>query len=293
MRLTAFSAVVAASFGCMANAQTERDLDSHEHGHASLNIAVDNSSLWLELESPWNNLVGFEHAPRTEDQHALVDQVMELLSQPDQLFSITGGNCVVSDTVIESSLESEEAGDSSHAHDDDKDGHEEHAHGEESHEADAHGEKSHDEHAHGEESHDADAHSEKSPKEHAHGEESHEEDAHGEDSHEEDAHGEDSHEEHAHGEESHEEHAHGEEGHEDDHHDGHGDHAGESETHSSMLVSYGFDCSNAAQLASIDVSFLEFWTGFEELDVQLIGPGGQTLIELNQQQRLVDVTQVQ
>ena len=45
MRLTALSAVVAASLGCMANAQTERDLDSHEHGHASLNIAVDNLSL--------------------------------------------------------------------------------------------------------------------------------------------------------------------------------------------------------------------------------------------------------
>lgn len=36
---------------------------AHQHGVAILEVAVDGGTLRLRLESPLNNLAGFEHAP--------------------------------------------------------------------------------------------------------------------------------------------------------------------------------------------------------------------------------------
>ena len=221
-------AVIAASFSTMAAAQTERDLGSHEHGSAFLNVAVLDGALTLELETPWNNLTGFEHEPRTDAQHALIDDALARLNQPDELFAFKGTTCSAAETMIEDGL----------AHDE------------------------HDEHEEDEE--------------HAEHDE-HEEDEEDEEHEEHDEHDED--EEHA----EHDEHD------EDKEHAEHDD----EDAHSELLVSYSFSCDDIAQLESIDVNLLEIWSGFEELDVQLIGPGGQNAIELNPQQTLIDVTQVQ
>ena len=56
-------AAVAAGYSLTAVAQTERDLDSHVHGAAAMNVAIADSAVFIELDTPWNNLVGFEHAP--------------------------------------------------------------------------------------------------------------------------------------------------------------------------------------------------------------------------------------
>ena len=229
MRLNTTLALLTASLSTLASAQTERELGSHEHGAAFLNIAVDDGQVFLELESPWDNLVGFEHAPSTDEQHDLVDNAMALLNQPEQLFSFDGGGCVAGDATVESGMAS---GDDEHAHDDD-------------HDKDDH----HDEDAHGDD-HDKDDH--------------HDEDAHGDDHDKDD--------DHAHGD--------------------HDDHADEG-THAEVLATYTFNCTDVNQLAAIDVTFLKRWSGFEDLDVQLIGPGGQAAAELGQSESVVDITQVQ
>lgn len=59
---------------------------AHVHGVASLQVAVDGKNLTLNLESPLNNLVGFEHTPRTEKQQAAVRAMAERLNQPAGLF---------------------------------------------------------------------------------------------------------------------------------------------------------------------------------------------------------------
>ena len=227
MRFTTLFAVMTACTTTSLIAQTERDLDSHEHGAATLNVAIDGSSVLLELESPWNNLVGFEHAPGNSEQHKLVDNAMALLDQPDQLFSFSGGDCTVAEAMVESSL-----GDDDDHHDDHDDDHKEHD----------------DEHSEGEEHHD---------------------------DHDDD------HKEHD------DEHAEGKE-----HHD-HDDHDSDGETHSEVLATYTFNCSDIGSLSAIEATFMNVWSGFEDLDVQLIGPGGQSLVELNPEQTSIDTTQVQ
>jgi len=132
---------VAACLPLTAKAQTERDLDSHEHGAALLNVAIDGDQLFIELESPWNNVVGFEHAPETEEQHQLVDAAAELLENPSELFALAAGNCALTSSAIESGISLEH--DEEH-HDDHDDEHDEHA---EKDDHDEHHDDEHDEHA--------------------------------------------------------------------------------------------------------------------------------------------------
>ncbi|MBX2823590.1 MAG: DUF2796 domain-containing protein, partial [Gammaproteobacteria bacterium] len=118
-------------------------------------------------------------------------------------------------------------------------------------------------------------------------------DEHG-DEHHDDEHGDEHHDD-EHGDEHHDD-EHGDEHHDDEHgdehHDDHADHDDE-ETHSSVLASYTFNCGDASKLAAIDVTLLERWSGFAELDVQMAGPKGQSGVELSPQQIRVDITQIQ
>jgi len=287
MRLFSALAVAAASVSTIVAAQTERDLDSHEHGAASMNIALDDGTVFLELDTPWNNLVGFEHAPGNDEQQAMVDNALAQLNEPSGLFSFEGTSCTVADIDLENGLASADS------HDDHHD--DEHAHGDEKHDDhddDAHGDEEHDDHdddAHGDEKHD-----------------DHDDDAHGDekhDDHDDDAHGDEKHDDHdddAHGDEKHDDHdddAHGDDKHDDhdDHDDdAHGDHDDHDEsTHSSLLATYSFNCDNVARLSAIDVKLLALWSGFEELDVQLIGPSGQAQEELTPGNSRLDISQVQ
>lgn len=212
MRLTTAISVALATIST-ATAQTERDLDSHDHGHAFLNIAFEGNNTFIELESPWNNLVGFEHAPSTDEQQAKVDEAIALLNRPGDLFTFNGTDCIVSETMIESTLA----------------------------EGDDHDDEHHDDHADG------------------------------------------------HDDEHHDEHA---DGHDDEHHDEH-DHDADGETHSQVLASYTFECSNGPDLLSIQVGLFDKMSGFEEVDVQIIGPGGQDATELTAEQFTIDLSKVQ
>ena len=60
--------------------------DAHVHGVASLQVALDGNRLNLEFSSPLDNLVGFEHAPRTDRQKAAVRQMAERLNAPELWF---------------------------------------------------------------------------------------------------------------------------------------------------------------------------------------------------------------
>ncbi len=209
MKLYPYLAVATMGLSMTATAQTERDLDSHEHGAAAMNVALEESTILIELESPWNNLVGFEHAPSTDEQHALVDEALAMLEQPMELFTFKSAECIVAEMAVENSMS-------------DSDDHDEHH-------DDEHADEKHDEH------HD---------------------DEHADEKH-------------------------------DEHHDDEHDH--EESTHSEVRASYSFSCSDMSNLSSIDVELLTQWTNIEDLDVQMIGPGGQSSAELNPQQISLDL----
>ena len=59
---------------------------AHEHGVASLDVAVEGSRLVLQFRSPAMNLVGFEHRPRSAKDNDAVTRAMERLRQPAAQF---------------------------------------------------------------------------------------------------------------------------------------------------------------------------------------------------------------
>lgn len=131
-------------------AQTERDLGSHEHGASIVNVVMDEDAVFVEFESPWMNLVGFEHTPSTPEQHALLDEAKALLEQPDQLFSINAeADCRVESVQVRDSHDDAGEHDDHAEHGEHEDHAEEHEKHEEHAEAAEHAE--HEEHAEREE----------------------------------------------------------------------------------------------------------------------------------------------
>ena len=65
MRAFALSILMAAG---LASASPVHADAAHEHGVAVLRVVSEGATLMIEFVSPLDNLVGFEHAPRTDAQ---------------------------------------------------------------------------------------------------------------------------------------------------------------------------------------------------------------------------------
>jgi hypothetical protein len=59
---------------------------AHVHGLAKLDIAVDGNRITAGLETPLDNLVGFERAPRTDAERKRADEAVAKLRDGDQMF---------------------------------------------------------------------------------------------------------------------------------------------------------------------------------------------------------------
>lgn len=99
-------------------------LGAHEHGVASLNAALDGNLLELQLESPAMNLVGFEHAAKSDADKAKVAAAKRELEQPITLFALNSGDCKATEVELESPLFGDADADHDHDHDHDHHAHE-------------------------------------------------------------------------------------------------------------------------------------------------------------------------
>ena len=81
------SLLAAASLPSAANAQHTHG--AHEHGAAEVTVALDGQALVIELISPLDNLVGFEHAPANDTQRAALAEAGRLLSDAEAMFALT------------------------------------------------------------------------------------------------------------------------------------------------------------------------------------------------------------
>jgi hypothetical protein len=63
-----------------------RELGPHQHGHGTLNIAVEGGRVSMELDAPGADIVGFEHAAKTKVQKAAVEKAKAQLADPLSLF---------------------------------------------------------------------------------------------------------------------------------------------------------------------------------------------------------------
>jgi hypothetical protein len=123
----------------------KRQHDAHVHGIAALNLALEGNEVHVELDSPAANIVGFEHAPSSEADHAALDKAVAILKDGDRLFRFNAeAHCRMEQSNVTSSLLDEEHGEHEGDHDHKKkeaQGHDEHqheAHGHEEHEGETH-----------------------------------------------------------------------------------------------------------------------------------------------------------
>ena len=95
-------------------------LDAHEHGAAQLNVVLDGKMLHLQLDSPAMNLVGFEHAAKSDADKAKVAAARSQLAQPQVLFGLNAGDCNISKQEVESPLFAKHADSHGHKHEHEK-----------------------------------------------------------------------------------------------------------------------------------------------------------------------------
>lgn len=92
-------------------------LDAHEHGAAQLNVVLDGKMLHLQLDSPAMNLLGFEHAAKSDTDKAKVAAARSQLAQPQALFGLSADDCNISKQELESPLFAEHKHEEHHAQD--------------------------------------------------------------------------------------------------------------------------------------------------------------------------------
>ena len=94
------------------------ELDAHEHGSATLDIAIDTNTISMSFESPAVNIVGFEYATDDDQQLLLIQQAKNNLSNFDAVFQLVGeASCQIVESSANWVIKHEE--------DDHEEGHEE------------------------------------------------------------------------------------------------------------------------------------------------------------------------
>ena len=113
-----------------------RQHDSHVHGIAALNLALEGREVEIELDSPAANIVGFEHAPSSEADQAALDKAVVALKDGGQLFRFNDdAGCRMETANVVSELLEEE-----HDEHEEHEGHAKDGHEDEEHEHEGEGE---------------------------------------------------------------------------------------------------------------------------------------------------------
>ena len=108
---------------------------AHEHGHARLQIAVENNSIDLMFTSPAYNLAGFEHEARTDEEKRRLSEINHWLNNTP-LVDTEAASCRVTAAVVELGGETD---------------HDDHGHHEEHRHEEHHNEEHHHDHEEGHE----------------------------------------------------------------------------------------------------------------------------------------------
>ncbi len=123
--------LAAAALACanVAVAAERRELGAHQHGHGTLNIAVEGNSVSIEFEAPGDDIAGFEHEAKTAQDKATLEKAISTLKAPLALFKFPdAAGCTVKDAKakLEEEDEHEHAGEAAKAESKDEHDHEAH-----------------------------------------------------------------------------------------------------------------------------------------------------------------------
>lgn len=133
--------------------ETFRQHDAHVHGQVEFNIAQDGKELLIEITAPGADVVGFEHAPNTDEQKETLSRAVTTLNDASTIFTLASqANCRLEHRSVSHTLGEEEHDDHGHdSHDHDSHDHDKHDH--DSHDHDSHDHDKHDHDSHDHESH--------------------------------------------------------------------------------------------------------------------------------------------
>ena len=136
-------------------AQDARQLDAHVHGTGTLQIAIEGTDVAIEITVPGADIVGFEHAPGSDADHAAIDAALAQFADAFALFTLEGDAGCTSLTKVNHTHgygigDDHDHAAEAHAHDD-------HGHDDHDHEHDHAAEAGHDDHGHDDHDHAADA----------------------------------------------------------------------------------------------------------------------------------------
>lgn len=99
--------------------------DKHVHGEAELFIAMENNTVLVEMDSAAANIIGFEHEPRTSQQHAALGKALEQLQHSESIIQLPESACQLKEAKVTSPFNDDEHSEhKEHAHDDH--GHDDH-----------------------------------------------------------------------------------------------------------------------------------------------------------------------
>ncbi|TVP87391.1 MAG: DUF2796 domain-containing protein [Pseudomonadaceae bacterium] len=103
-------------------------LGAHVHGVANLNLVLDGADIAVELDTPADNILGFEYLPTSDADIATAKAAMETLSDADNVISLPAdAGCTLDDVTLESPIFTALKKSDDHDHDH-KHGDKEHAH---------------------------------------------------------------------------------------------------------------------------------------------------------------------
>ena len=100
---------------------------AHEHGHARLQLAVEDTRVELIFTSPAHNLAGFEHAAKTDAEKHRLANVRQWLSD-NPLINTTSRDCVVDSVEVTLGSDDSSHGHDAHRHDNEHSHHDEEQH---------------------------------------------------------------------------------------------------------------------------------------------------------------------
>jgi len=72
----------------------ETHLDAHVHGEAKMMIVLENNQLFIEIETPAMNVLGYEHPPENKQQQQGLKQAVQTFEQSSQIIKLHGGFCL-------------------------------------------------------------------------------------------------------------------------------------------------------------------------------------------------------
>ena len=111
------------------SADKHRELGAHEHGAAELTVALSGNEVAINLQTPAFNVLGFEYAPKSDDEKGLLEESVAVLEAGSLMQMNSDAQCTLTSATIQVDIADEE--------------HEDEEYEDEEHSDDAHEEETH------------------------------------------------------------------------------------------------------------------------------------------------------